>query len=287
MRNRRRRQGRHRNRRGQRRENGKVQQEHVALQHRIAQLRQRRTDQHGSQDVGARGRHAETQDDRHDSGDNQRQDRLRVANHQDQVRGLHTQPRHRQAPDHQTRGGTGASHRQDAQRGLAQALDHLPRRQARRLQQRRGDDDTHHADPGGEGRRIAREQRHHDADDRQQEDPARAERLRYGRHLVLGRAQVFAHGAQVDLTKDAEVVEQCGHHGGDDHRLVIHAGIFGENESGRPHHRRHRAAPRRGRDLDRAGEARAVAQSLHHRDGDRARRHHVRGRAARHRAVEP
>ena len=100
-----------------------------------------------------------------------------------------------------------------------------------------------------------------------------APRLRDAGHAGL-------HRLQVDDVEQRAVGQQRRQDGVPDHVGVGDADVLGHDEGGRAHHRRHQLAVDAGGALDGAGLRRRVADALHERDGEHARRHHVGDRGA-------
>ena len=110
---------------------------------------------------------------------------------------------------------------------------------------------------------------------------AEARQLRL-RHAV----QAVALGFEVHGEEDGDVVQDRRNDRPHRDLEVGHREELGHHERGGAHHRRHDLAAGRGGRFDRGGEVRAEAAALHERDRHRPVDHHVRHRAARHRAEQ-
>ena len=88
------------------------------------------------------------------------------------------------------------------------------------------------------------------------------------------------HGFEIDDVEQRAIGEQRRQQRVLAHLRVGDADIFGHQERGGAHHRRHQLAVDAGRAFDRAGLHRRVADALHQRDGEGAGGHHIGDRRA-------
>ena len=100
------------------------------------------------------------------------------------------------------------------------------------------------------------------------------------RRVLRDAGHAGLHRLQIDDVEQRAVGQQRRQDGVPDHVGVGDADVLGHDEGGRAHHRRHQLAVDAGGALDGAGLRRRVADALHERDGEHARRHHVGDRGA-------
>ena len=249
----------------------------------MCELRHQRAHQHGGQNVGRWRRHAEPEHDGQHRADHQGEELVGAGDRVDHMGELGGEPGHGEAGDHQAGGGGGARHRHHAVGGVGQRLPQLDR-----------------AEPGvGAGattprsRPWRRRSRPWSACSRRAAPPVsttsgtknmpplfRVALQRSGSCAGSSPVRPKPQGAEMHLGVDADVIEDRRQERRDGDVAIFDAGIFGHDEGGRAHHRRHDAAAGRGRDLDRGRDGGAIAEPHHHRDRDRAGGHHVGGRAA-------
>ncbi len=144
----------------------------------------------------------------------------------------------------------------------------------------RGAEDQHagerQPDRSGEQRREAGEQQIDQRHERKHQIPLGAQRLQGVWAFVLGKAVKSApHRLEVNAPKRGGEVQDGGNDRGLDHFRIGNVDGFGHDERNRAHHRRHDLSAHARRGLDPSGEIRAIAETLHQRNGELARGHHV------------
>ena len=251
-----------RHRRGDRRQQAVVEDEHVRGDDRQAEPLERRRDQDGEQQVGGRGRHAEAQNEARDHRQDQDEEQAVAADVEDQRRELERHAGQRHHPDQHA----GDGHAATTGRTFRAVSSMTARRPTRARSASLGEKTetasaAMHAEDRRRRGRVADRQEHDQRNERQQQVAALQQHLAHRRHVAgVGAAEIDLARLLAHRDEQREDVEQRR-----DQRRGGDGGVgrlrqLGHQERGRAHHRRHDLAGRGGRRLDRAGQLRASSR---------------------------
>ena len=273
------------NRRRDVRDDAEVEHEHVRSEHRHAHLLQCRCGNGRGDDVVRRRRHAHTEHNRRNHGEEHRRQEHPTCEINQSRCEAQADARLCDDADDDARRRTGDEHAEHALRAALKAVDDLDRLHARRFAQHGAEDGEEDGDECRTHGRIARDEQVDNHDERDREMPALLQERQRIRQLGARDAlQLLALCLKVNAEPDPRKVEECGDRRCLDNVDVGNADELRHEERRCAHDRRHELSARGCRRLDRPRKVRVVAEFFHHRDGKRARADNIRDRAARNRA---